>query len=140
MSFKLSEIDKQKVDPVSVTVPHEALTIQEIFRRTQLGLPVGVFEKKPIYNLDDRSTDFDTEDLSKVADLDLTEKHELLDQARQKVKDSTDKVKKEKEEAALKKKKAADEYQAIRDRYLKDQTSQGANKDVGSTKGKEPAD
>jgi len=111
--FKLLPEHKEHPCGVSLTVPDETLSIKQIVDKHVRGQEIAdQLMRQPLYDSgiygDDRDSDFDSEDLEKVVQMDLAEKDELKASNKQKIADMQAKQKLFLEEKK-KKQKAADE-------------------------------
>lgn len=102
------------VDPVSVTVPDQSMTIQEIVFRFRRGMPVSVANNEGAY--------YGDEDLPDLEDMDLADREEAVKAARAVRKDIEGRLKTLDEQRAKLKKEADAELEEIR-KELRDRKS-----------------
>lgn len=75
-NFKLEANDMETTKGVSMTVPDETYTVQELLERHQMGLPVG--GKVPVYDLE--PDEEEGIDMNQFQQLELAEQAEILAQ------------------------------------------------------------
>lgn len=131
-NFAMRESDFEKVNPVSVTVPDESMTIKQIVDRFTKGqtMPIGDV-KDPSYVPD---VDFDSEDLEKVKDMDLHDLQEYRERLADQAYEIEEELKKRKEAQEAKSKAEAEELEEIRAELKARKKSSGAK---GGGKGRQ---
>lgn len=80
-NFSQDDITPEKNSLPSMTIPGQAMSIKEIMRRFQSGLPIEG-ARVPMYYEDDNGNPMDIPDMKK---LDLSERFDLIDENRDRI-------------------------------------------------------
>lgn len=88
--WKLMEHHVSHLDPISMTVPDESMSLQEILRKHTSGMnTVETNYREGQYNDED---DFDAPDLEKLRDMDIHDRENYILLLQQKRKDAEEKI------------------------------------------------
>lgn len=128
--FVLKKEHKEKATTLpSMTVPDESYTIKELFERFSKGQSTGAPLREGIYNLDDKSVDFDSPDLEKVKSMDLVDQSEIADQQAQRTRNLKTKYDDDQKRRSQKQKEEDELSSQIKQDFLKRKKDAAAGAD-----------